>query len=47
MIVALVAIGLIALLAWSTLDPGKPRTVTFVMLGFAAVRVVLGRLPKR
>ncbi len=47
MIVALVAIGLIALLAWSTLDPGKPRNVTFVLLGFAAIRVVLGRQRKR
>ena len=47
MIVALALIGLMALLAWFTMEPGKPRALTWVLLGFFGFRVVLGRLRSR
>ncbi len=47
MIVALVVIGLLALSAWLTMDAGKARDLTFVLLGFAGFRVVLDRLRRR
>ncbi len=47
MIVALVVIGLLALSAWSTMDAGKYRDLTFVLLGLAGFRVVLDRLRRR
>jgi hypothetical protein len=47
MVVALVVIGLAALSAFWTMEPGKYRALTFVLLAFFAVRVVLGRLRSR
>ena len=47
MAVALAIIGLMAVSAWFTMDAGKYRTLTFVLLAFFAVRVVLGRLRTR
>ena len=47
MIVALLVLGILAVLAWRTMDPGKPQYLTWVLLGFFAVRVVLGRLKSR
>jgi hypothetical protein len=47
MVVALVLIGLLALSVWLTMDAGKYRDLTFVLLGFAGFRVVLGRLRAR
>jgi len=41
--VALAVIGLMAVSAFFTMDPGKYRTLTFVLLAFFAVRVVLVR----
>jgi hypothetical protein len=40
--IALVALASLALLAWSTMDPGKPRSLTLLLLAFFAVRVLLG-----
>ena len=40
--VALVLFGLIALAAWQTMEPGKLRTLVFVVLGGLALRVLLG-----
>jgi hypothetical protein len=47
MVVALVILGLLALSAWFTMDSGKYKALTFVLLGFFAFRVVLGRLRSR
>ncbi len=47
MVVALTLIGLLVLAAWWTMEPGKYRSLTLVLLAFFAVRVVLGRLRSR
>jgi hypothetical protein len=47
MVVALAVLGLLALSAWFTMEPGKYKALTFVLLGFFAFRVVLGRLRSR
>ena len=41
-VVALVLFGAIAVLAWQTMEPGKFRTLVFVILGGLALRVLLG-----
>jgi Flp pilus assembly protein TadB len=41
-IIALVLFGAVAVLAWQTMEPGKFRTLVFVILGGLALRVVLG-----
>jgi len=46
----LVGVGLIALLAvstWFTMQPGKYRELTVVLLGFFAFRAVLAGIRKR
>ncbi len=47
MVVALVVIGLAALSAFFTMEPGKYRALTFVLLAFFAVRVLLLRRHSR
>jgi hypothetical protein len=47
MIVALGIIGAMALSAYLQMEPGKYRTLTFVLLAFFGFRVVLGRLRSR
>ena len=47
MIVALVVLGVLAILAWQTMEPGKYQSLTFILLGFFAFRVALGRLRSR
>jgi hypothetical protein len=47
MVVALAVFALLALAAWGTMEDTKFRTLTFVLLGFFAARVVLGRLRSR
>jgi hypothetical protein len=47
MVIALSAIALFALLAWFTMEPGKFRSLTWVLLGFFAVRVMLERARSR
>jgi hypothetical protein len=42
MIVALVVLAVLALLAWETIEPGRFRSVTLLLLGFFALRVTLG-----
>jgi hypothetical protein len=44
MIIALVVIGVLAVLTWFTMEPGKFQSLTWVLLGFFAFRVILGRL---
>jgi hypothetical protein len=45
--IALAGFAVLALLAWWTLEPGKFRSLTWVLLGFFAFRVVLTRLGSR
>jgi hypothetical protein len=45
--IALAALALFALLAWQTMEPGKFRSLTWVLLGFFAFRVMLGRARSR
>ena len=40
--IALVLFAAIAVLAWQTMEPGKFRTLVFVVLGGLALRVLLG-----
>ena len=47
MVIALAGFAALALLAWWTMEPGKFRSLTWVLLGFFAFRVVLTRLGSR
>ena len=47
MIVALAIFGVLALSVFFSMEPGKYRTLTFILLGFFAFRVLLGRLRSR
>ena len=42
MVVALVVLGVLALLVWRTIDPGKIQQLAFLLLAFFAVRVLIG-----
>jgi hypothetical protein len=42
--IALVVLGLLGLAVWQTMDPGKYQQLTWILLGFFAFRVILGRL---
>ncbi len=42
MVVALCVLGALALAVAATMEAGKYRTLTWVLLGFFSVRVVLG-----
>jgi len=45
--IALAVLGLLAVAAWQTIEPGKMRSVCWMLLGFFAFRVVLGRIKSR
>ena len=47
MVIALGILGVLALSVWATMESGKYRTLTWVLLAFFAVRVLLGRLRAR
>ena len=47
MVVALGILGVLALSVWATMEPGKYRMLTWVLLAFFGVRVVLGRMRSR
>jgi len=47
MVVALVLLSLLGLSVWLTMDASNYRKLTFILLGFFAVRIVLGRLRSR
>jgi hypothetical protein len=47
MAVALGVLGVLAILAWQTMEPGRYRSLTWLLLGFFAFRVTLGRLRSR
>jgi len=42
LVVASVVIALLAVLVWWTMEPGRYQQLTWVLLGFFAMRVVLG-----
>ena len=44
MYIALAVLAILAILSWQTMEPGKYRSLTWVLLGFFAFRVMLGRL---
>jgi len=45
--IALAGFAALAMLAWGTMQPGKFRSLTWVLLGFFAFRIVLTRLGSR
>ena len=45
--IALAVIALLAIAAWQTMEPGKFRSLTWVLLAFFAFRIVLGRIGSR
>ena len=47
LIVALAGLGALALLVWRTIDPGKVQQLAWLLIGFFAVRVLLGWLRAR
>ena len=47
MLIALTVFAVLGLLSWQTMEPGKFRSLTWVLLAFFAFRVVLGRLRSR
>ncbi len=42
LVVSLVALSVLALLVWRTMEPGKFQQLSWVLIGFFAVRVILG-----
>ncbi len=47
MVVALVVLAVLAVLVWRTMEPGKFQQLSWVLLGFFAVRVVMARRPSQ
>jgi hypothetical protein len=47
MVIALAALGVLAVLVWRTMEPGKFQSLTWILLGFFAFRVIVGRLRSR
>jgi hypothetical protein len=45
--IGLAVIAALALLAWQTMEPGKFRSVTWLLLGFSAFRMLLLRFRSR
>ena len=47
MSIALAVLGLLAVLVWRTMEPGKFQSLTWILLGFFAFRVILGWMRSR
>jgi len=47
MVIALVVFAGLGLLSWQTMEPGKFRSLTWILLAFFAFRVVLGHMRSR
>ncbi|MDQ2833250.1 MAG: hypothetical protein M3Y50_05775 [Acidobacteriota bacterium] len=47
MAIALTVLAVLAVAVWKTMEPGKVQTLTWILLGFFAFRVMLGRLRSR
>ena len=47
LMLSLVVLGLLALAVWRTMEPGRYQQLTWLLLGFFGVRVVLGWVRSR
>ena len=47
MVIALAVLGVLAVLVWQTMEPGKFQKLTWILLGFFAFRVILGWMRSR
>jgi hypothetical protein len=47
MAIALAVLAMLAFMAWRTMEPGKFQSLTWILLGFFAFRIILGRLRSR
>jgi hypothetical protein len=47
MAIALFVLAVLAVLVWWTMDPGKFQSLTWILLGFFAFRVILGWMRSR
>jgi hypothetical protein len=47
MVLSLIVLGALALAVWLTMEPGKYQQLTWLLLGFFALRVVLGWVRSR
>jgi hypothetical protein len=45
--IARAVLGLLAILVWRTMEPGKFQSLTWILLGFFAFRVILGWMRSR
>ena len=45
--IGLTVLAVLAILAWQTMEPGKFRYLTWLLLGFSAFRMLLLRLRSR
>jgi hypothetical protein len=45
--IALAVIAMLAVAVWQTMEPGKFRSLTWILLAFFAFRIVIGRLRSR
>jgi hypothetical protein len=47
LMIALAAFAVLGLLTWQTMEPGKFRSLTWILLGFFVFRMVIGYLRSR
>ena len=47
MAITLTVLAVLAVLAWQTMEPGKFQSLTWILLGFFAFRVILGWMRSR
>ena len=47
LMIALAAFTVLGVLVWQTMEPGKFRSLTWILLGFFAFRMVIGYLRSR
>jgi hypothetical protein len=47
LLIALLVLTVLGAVAWQTMEPGKFRSLTWVLLGFFAFRVVIGFIRSR
>ena len=47
LMIALAAFAVLGVLSWQTMEPGKFRALTWILLGFFAFRMVIGYLRSR
>ena len=47
LLIALAAFAVLGVLVWQTMEPGKFRSLAWILLGFFAFRMVIGYLRSR